>query len=87
MQSSAVQATRLEALHWVDMLLRRSRAAVMAHHSVLLPALFDALNADSDKVVQEALAVQVHSRFITKSTLATNFTNNPPIYAKILTLF
>ena len=31
----------------------------MAHHSVLLPALFDALNADSDKVVEEALAVQV----------------------------
>ena len=42
----------------MDMLLRRSRPAVMEHHAVLLPALFDALNADSDKVVQEALAVQ-----------------------------
>ena len=49
----------MEALHWVHVLLRRSRLAVMAHHSALLPALFDALNADSDKVVQEALAVQV----------------------------
>ena len=30
----------------------------MAHHETLLPALFDALNAPSDRVVEEAVAVQ-----------------------------
>ena len=53
------QGTRLEALHWVNVLLQRSRTAVMAHHETLLPALFDALNAPSDRVVEEAVAVQV----------------------------
>ena len=73
-QDPIVQATRLAALHWLDMLLRRSRAAVMAHHSVLLPALFDALNADSDKVVQEALAVQVRAPL---ANLALYVPSNP----------
>ncbi len=53
------QGTRLEALHWVNVLLQRSRTVVMAHHETLLPALFDALNAPSDRVVEEAVAVQV----------------------------
>ena len=58
------QGTRLEALHWVNVLLQRSRTAVMAHHETLLPALFDALNAPSDRVVEEAVAVQALLRLL-----------------------
>ena len=43
----------------MNVLLQRSRTVVMAHHETLLPALFDALNAPSDRVVEEAVAVQV----------------------------
>ena len=43
----------------MNVLLQRSRTVVMAHHETLLPALFDALNAPSDRVVEEAVTVQV----------------------------
>ena len=59
------QGTRLEALHWVNVLLQRSRTVVMAHHETLLPALFDALNAPSDRVVEEAVAVQASLHLLT----------------------
>lgn len=43
----------------VRALLVRSRQQVLGHLEVLLPALFDALSAPSDRVVLEALSVQV----------------------------
>ncbi|KAK9810224.1 hypothetical protein WJX72_006988 [[Myrmecia] bisecta] len=55
---SEQEPTRLEALHWVNSLLSRSRPEVLDQLSVLLPALFDALSAPSDRVVLEALSVQ-----------------------------
>ena len=45
----------------VRALLVRSRQQVLGHLDVLLPALFDALSAPSDRVVLEALSVQVPS--------------------------
>lgn len=45
----------------VRALLVRSRQQVLGHLEVLLPALFDALSAPSDRVVLEALSVQVLS--------------------------
>lgn len=52
------EPTRLEALHWVNALLARSREEILSQQQVLLPALFDALSAASDRVVLEALNVQ-----------------------------
>ena len=43
----------------VRALLIRSRQQVLGHLEVLLPALFDALSGPSDRVVLEALSVQV----------------------------
>lgn len=45
----------------VRALLMRSRQQVLGHLEVLLPALFDALSGPSDRVVLEALSVQVSS--------------------------
>lgn len=47
----------------VRALLVRSRQQVLGHLEVLLPALFDALSAPSDRVVLEALSVQVAPLF------------------------
>ena len=47
----------------VRALLVRSRQQVLGHLEVLLPALFDALSAPSDRVVLEALSVQVFLPF------------------------
>ena len=47
----------------VRALLVRSRQQVLGHLEVLLPALFDALSAPSDRVVLEALSVQVTLAF------------------------
>lgn len=51
----------------VRALLMRSRQQVLGHLEVLLPALFDALNAPSDRVVLEALSVQVCLHYLSYS--------------------
>ena len=45
------EPTRLEALRWVQVLLRQSKAEVLHQWEVLMPALLDALIAASDNVV------------------------------------
>ncbi|CAL5227221.1 g10142 [Coccomyxa viridis] len=55
---STQEATRLSALLWLNTLLSRSRKTVLAHLDLLLPSLFDALHAPSERVVVEALSVQ-----------------------------
>ncbi|KAK9844103.1 hypothetical protein WJX81_004529 [Elliptochloris bilobata] len=54
---SVHEPTRLAALLWLHTLLGRSRQTVLDHLGVLLPALFDALSAPSERVAVEALAV------------------------------
>ncbi len=52
------EVTRLAALHWVVALLAKAPPAVLQSLDVLLPALLDALDAPSERVALEALAVQ-----------------------------
>eukprot|EP00884_Botryococcus_braunii_P022320 jgi/Botrbrau1/8772/Bobra.0330s0006.1 len=51
------EATRLQALAWINTLLIHSREKVLEQLEVLLPALFDALEAGSEKVAVQALTV------------------------------
>lgn len=44
-ESAAGEASRLEALRWVEFLLARARAAVLEQLPALLPALLDSLLA------------------------------------------
>lgn len=67
MQSLAATVQHRAALNtvrvcWqVRVLLVRSRQQVLQELELLLPALFDALSGGSDRVVLEALSVQVAS--------------------------
>lgn len=47
------EPTRLEALRWVQVLLRHSKQAVLAQWHVLMPNLLDSLTAPSDDVVMQ----------------------------------
>ncbi|CAL8466856.1 g6392 [Coccomyxa elongata] len=55
---SVQEPTRMAALLWLNTLLSQSRRTVLEHLDVLLPSLFDALHAPSERVVVEALSVQ-----------------------------
>lgn len=58
-EASSVKPSSVCFSTQVRALLIRSRQQVLGHLEVLLPALFDALSGPSDRVVLEALSVQV----------------------------
>jgi hypothetical protein len=51
------EPSRLAALEWVNTLLIHCREEVLGKLEVLLPALFDALDAASERVAVQALTV------------------------------
>ncbi|GBG76755.1 hypothetical protein CBR_g22971 [Chara braunii] len=58
LEKSEHEATRLEALQWIAVLLERHRTEVLSFLDVIFPALLQSLSDNSDEVVMLVLEVQ-----------------------------